>query len=269
MDLLELETKLLMMVICISFASCTNKIDSINMNQLCIDKHLENCIDSNYTDVRKHIYNFINTLKDRESDDIMAIVYGYPYEIDPLIVFNKQKDKLYTTINISFSLIKTSEMDDIQTLYGIKLDSTWLFFLGSHLYLKRDEYKYNKNDALNFKELSYLAHLYRFEFISFNENGLMEIDNSYIENNVNLESFSNIIGSSGTGEERYARIINYYSQKKFNRLEYEQFLKFCETENFKKDSKRDLEFFKIFKRNKPVFETDEWKEYIKSKNKEK
>lgn len=76
-----------MIVICISFTSCINKIDSINMNQLYIDKHLENCVDSNYIDVRKHIYNFINTLKDRESDDIMAIVYGYPYEIDPLIVF--------------------------------------------------------------------------------------------------------------------------------------------------------------------------------------
>ncbi len=149
-----------------------------------------------------------------------------------------------------------------------RCDNTWLFFLGSHLYLKRDEYKYNKNDALNFNELSYLAHLYRFEFISFNENGLMEIDNSYIDNNFKLESFSNFIGSSGTGEERYDRLINYYSQKIFNRLEYEQFLKFYETENFK-NTKRDFEFFKIFKRNQPIFETDEWKEYIKSKNKEK
>ena len=106
------------------------------------------CTDNNYNIVRHELTNYYvqqnfetyKTVYDElgKSVDDMVLRHiesvrgqiGNEYQIDSFIIFNKERSKLFTTINTSLKK-NYGASDLIQTLYGVKIKKIGgIYFLG-------------------------------------------------------------------------------------------------------------------------------------------
>lgn len=225
-----------------------------------------------YEDVYMEISDEVNRMKkDRLKSTLLNVIHDS--RIDKLIIFNKEKTKLYTTLNTSAKIYEHSSSDLVQSLYGVKIDGKWHVYFGANLIALREGYKTNKYEPFTWDELSYVAHEQMFgRFIDFDENGNMLTKHDMVEKYVNPWDIGGTsISHEGTEEERFLRLTAYNQSKKLDSTEYQQLLEeINNSESKEREPIKKLAWWdKLLGAEVPIFDTKVWKEYIAGKNKGK
>ena len=222
-----------------------------------------------YDNVYKDISNEIERMK---KDSLKSTLLNFIHEskIDKLFIFNKEKTKFYTTLNTSARIYSHSTSDLIQSLYGVKIDGVWHVYLGENLIAMRDGYKYDKYEPFTWDEISYMAHEQMFgRFIDFDWRGNLKMKPEMVDKYVNPWDIAGTeISQEGTEKEIFLRFTQKQMSNKIDSIEYLHLLDEVNNPEPKvKDPIVTLTWLdKLWGAEEPIFETDEWKEYIKSKN---
>ncbi|HRD07468.1 MAG TPA: hypothetical protein PK037_07880 [Saprospiraceae bacterium] len=245
------------------------------------------CTDNNYNIVRHELTNYYvqqnfetyKTVYDElgKSVDDMVLRHiesvrgqiGNEYQIDSFIIFNKERSKLFTTINTSLKK-NYGASDLIQTLYGVKIKDRWYLFFGYNLIAMRDGYKKDKFKPLTWEELSYMAREQFFrQFISFDGNSSLVIHEDALNKFINAENIGGTrVSANGTEEVRLLRLYNYKQSRVIDIIEYKELLEHKVDSIEYEESQYDNEFHQdqIINFEQPVFDSKQWKEFVKRKN---
>ena len=111
----------------------------------------------------------------------------YEYKLDSLLCLNKQKNRLITCRFLMVN-IPESTSDDLQFIYGEKIDSNWIFFRGSSIVIPRSLIEgHDSHKPLSYQQLHRIA--------------LKEVYSGYIDQNGNINEkwFNAHFESSGWG----------------------------------------------------------------------
>jgi hypothetical protein len=233
---------------------------------------IQSYIDQNeksYEDVYIEISNEVNRMKnDRLKSTLLNIIHEST--IDKLIIFNKGRTKLYTTLNSSAKIYKNSSSDLIQSIYGVKIDGKWHVYLGNqNLIAMRDGYKTYKYEPFTWEELSYVAHEQMFgRYLKYTENEIA-INYENLEHDTSVRSLTGKnLDEVESEEAAFIELTEYYNSRKLDSTEYQQLLEEINNpEPKERESIKKLTWWdKLWGAEVPVFDTKEWKEYLANKN---
>lgn len=254
---------MLILLIYSFFHSCANFGYDID-NHKKMDEYVKNNFTS-YESVYHELQNKIDDMVGRHVHSIRGQI-GNEYRIDSFIVFNSERNKLFTTLNTK-NMNMSSSSDLVQNLYGVKIDDNWLLFFGYNLIAQREGYKKDVSKVFTWDELSYVAREQMFpQFIGFDVNNNIIISDKAFHKHVKAE----VIGGSrvspeGSEDEKILRLWNYEQAVILDSLEYKELVE--------KDSvKIDNPLYQIDKPenqsfwfNTLIFDSQEWKDYMKER----
>ncbi len=237
---------------------------------------IQDFIIDNFEDYR-HVHDTLNDIiKYRVKMKVKSaksLISKTSFQVDNLIIFNKDRTKLYTTLNSINPINAIGSSDLIQSLYGVKIEGKWYVFLGANLIAMRDDYKYNKYEPFTWDEISFMAHEQMFSrYISIADNGKLIPKSDIVEKYVDPEHIGgSSISQEGTEKERFIRLWEFENSQTLDSTEIEQIKEDLEAgKNKPKDPIKKVTWWdRLWGKEVPIFETDEWKEYIRSKNQEK
>jgi hypothetical protein len=121
----------------------------------------------------------INNLREVESELI------YPYKIDSLLCFNKEKNRLITCRHLYVN-VRSASSDDLQFVYGEKINAQWYFFKGASIVVPRSMIKgQDIHKPISYQQLHQIA--------------LKEVYSGYLNSNgeINEEWFTGHFENAG------------------------------------------------------------------------
>ncbi len=112
------------------------------------------------------IYHQLNDNLLAWKTDSLAITKNYFFDnywqIDSALVFNKNRTRLFTTLNSKSKSIKDATVDTVNEIGGAQINGEWYFFTPISMPVLREKYQDSIYAAFTFEELSYIAHKHRF-----------------------------------------------------------------------------------------------------------
>jgi len=195
-----------------------------------------------------------------------------PIKIDSIFIFNKDSTSFFTIVEKRKVNFKNASSDLIMDFHGRKINNKWYFFFGSSTVLPREYYQDSVYSPMSFEELSYLAYDMKFKY--------------FIENDLPLpdDYFDDVLGAYNCkpyGAIDYDRkAVNLcldslalktnkeYHAKKLSKEEIVEIQKSIdESVRPPEPIKKNKEWWQFWKDEPkiPIFETEEWKDYLKEK----
>ncbi len=236
---------------------------------------IQDFIKDNFNDY-KHVHDTLNNIIENrvkmKFKSAKSLISKTGFNVDKLIILNKDKTKLYTTVNSINSIKAIGSSDLIQSLYGVKIDGRWYVFIGhQNLIAMRDSYKYDKYEPFTWDEISFMAHEQMFgRYISIDKSGSLIIDYGQLDKDTGVRELTGKIpGEYTTPDDAFISFnAEYYESQTLDSIEIAQIKEDLEAgKNKPKDPIKKLTWWdRLRGKEVPIFETDEWKEYIRSKN---
>ena len=236
---------------------------------------IQDFIKDNFNDY-KHIHDTLNDIIEyrvkMKVKSAKSLISKTGFQVDNLIIFNKDKTKLYTTLNSVNPINAIGSSDLIQSLYGVKIEGKWLVYIGhQNLIAMRDSYKYNKYEPFTWDEISFMAHEQMFgRYISIDKSGSLVINYDQLDKDTGVRELTGKIpGEYSTTDDAFISFIaEYYEAQTMDSLEIAQIKEDIEAgKNKPRDPIKKVTWWdRLWGAEVPIFETDEWKKYIKSKN---
>jgi hypothetical protein len=194
----------------------------------------------------------------------------YAWKLDSTFIFNSDSTLFFTTINLADNRNRNAIADDLSNFAGRKINNKWYFFFGSSTVLLREYYQYSKYNPLSFEEMSYLAYEQNFSYSIENNKPLPEeaMDDFFgggMVQYLGIKGRKNI----NTYIDSMALVTNAaYHAKKMSKEEIAEIQKTIDESvrpsEQKKETKQWWQFWKEDPQI-PIFETEEWKDYLKKK----
>jgi hypothetical protein len=238
--------KIIFYISALILLSCQMKNSKLK-NELVIQNFIRDNF-KNYRHVHDTLDGIIEDKVKMKVKSAKSLISKTGFQVDNLIIFNKDKTKLYTTLNSINPIIAIGSSDLIQSLYGVKIEGKWLVFIGhQNLVAMRDGYKYNKYEPFTWDEISFMAHEQMFgRYISIDKNGSLSINHDQFDKDTGVRELTGTLDS----------------------LEIAQIKEDLEAgKNKPRDPIKKVTWWdRLWGKEIPIFETVEWKAYIKSKN---
>ena len=155
-----------------------SKVAKVVRKEIAIRKYVEQNF-SSYEDQYRILKDTI-TFWSSTYNSISASIYLNDWELDRLIIFNKERDKLIGFLSVVDTVSKDRYFDKYYFLRGIKDGQKWLFHLGHQTMLSRGTHKVDAFHPLSFNETRVLAHYYGSSFVK-ERNGVLVIDYERVE----------------------------------------------------------------------------------------
>ncbi|MBK8627445.1 MAG: hypothetical protein IPN86_18320 [Saprospiraceae bacterium] len=254
----------------------SNKIENYFEYSLSGEKKVQQYISTHfheYDDVREEVHKIINNGLQNKLMKYKSQINKTFFSTDSLYIFNPSRNKFYTTLNSINSINASGSSDLVQGLYGVKIQDQWYIFFGGNLIAMRGGYKYDKYEPFTWDEISFMAHEQMFgKYLSFDWKGKLSINHELIDKEVNPWDLGGTsVSEEGTETERFLRIWEFKNSQIIDSLQIAQIKEDLEAgKNKPKDPIKKVTWWnKLWGEEVPIFETDEWKEYIKSKNQRK
>ena len=226
---------------------------------------------STYSNIRKQLEDEVSFKIDHKLQDYIGLSFKTGFKIDELILFNTSNTKLFTTLNSLNSSQASGSSDLVQGLYGIKIKNKWHIYLGANCIAMREGYKYNKYEPFTWEELSFVAHDNFFrKYIAFDSKGRVIINHDKVDEYATPWNIGGTaIEHNGTEEENFIKLTEYFESRKIDSVEYQELLdEIYNPEPKKKDPIYKVSWWdKLWGAEVPIFETKEWKEFIKENEK--
>jgi len=246
---------LTIILICFIFA-CSSHQD--NLNYIYIPKQ----------DLHSELEVWMSNLKrDLNKTAGIALYCNDCYSFESLLLFNKDKTKVITTLNVQ-NPYRNGTSDDVIGVVGRKVYGKWYFFMGANMVVIHATYKHDKYEPLSFLELSYIA---REEFLRpFYKivDGKVVPNHEAVDKAVKLPV--HVYGHNNETEENTKHYIdNYiYKDKYVPQEEYDRIK--TKIENSVRPPSPpavELSFWdKLRGKKPPIFERKEWKDYIANRS---
>ncbi len=250
------------------FSSCGNQ-----KNMLIKEKAISSYIDKNFNSYKNTYIELNEVIKKQANANIKWYVEKLfrKWQIDSLIIFNRDQTKLYTTLNTFTNSWEGGSSDLVQSLYGVKIKGKWHVYLGNqNLIAMRSGYKTNKYEPFTWEELSYVAHEQMFgRYIKYTKNGI-EINHIALEKDTGVRALTGKnLDEVESEEAAFIELTEYYNSRKIDSLEYQEMINEINNPTPKeRDPIKKVSWWdKLWGAEVPIFDTKEWKEYIKNKSK--
>lgn len=262
-----------LIIIILFTISCNNQNDLRPKERNNLNSNQNEYVKKNFNEC-KEIYNLIkDTINSWKTDSLLAVEFLFTrpqYYLDSLIVLNKDSTRLFGSY-IKIDIKNNSIFDYIDGLGGAKINNNWYFFFGIHNVIDRATYQDSIYSPLTFDELSYLARQNLAGAFYKDENGKVKVRESFFDFMDDPNGWGLPPGS--TREDIDSLIVARNKEmhtRKIDPKEIEQIKAEMVKSVRPKEPIHDIKWYeKILPKKKKLFETDEWKEYIRSKNQEK
>jgi hypothetical protein len=214
----------------------------------------------------KDVFKFANDTLNKwitDSLDVSASIAFGDWELDSVIIFSNDKKIFKSTINIKIPY-QESVADENHEFSGRKIDGKWYFFFGSTLVLTREYYQDSIYTPMSFEELSFLAYKNQFKYYVENK---IPLSDDYLDPYFDLRDCpkGSRLEINRCLDSLALKTNAEYNRKKLSsetiaRLQHDKNEKTYSVEPF--NNKRSWwQFWKEV----PIFETEEWKDYLKQK----
>lgn len=251
----------------------SNKIENYFEYSLSDEKKVQKYISNHfheYDDVREEVHKIINNGLKNKLKKYKSQINKTFFSTDSLYIFNSSRNKFYSTLNSINSINASGSSDLVQGLYGVKIQDQWLIFLGGNLIAMRGGYKYDKYEPFTWDEISFMAHEQMFgKYLSFDWKRKLSINQDLVDKYVDPWNIGGTsVSEEGTEKERFLRLWEFENSQTLDSTEIAQIKEDLEAGNNKpKDPIKKVTWWdRLWGEEVPIFETDEWKEHIKSKN---
>lgn len=186
--------------------------------------------------------------------------------LDSMIVFNSDSTRFYTNVLKRDVQHKDAVFDYIYGLGGAKIQGKWYFFFGMNTTIDRASYQDSMYSPLSFDELSYLAREHLHNAYTIDQNGSIITNDQFFvfmynrrvwgmsENSTMLQLDSFIV--SRTQLERV---------KKIDVEELNDIKRHMATSKKPVEPAHDVSLWQKWFGEKKLFESQEWKDYLKKK----
>jgi len=168
---------LIILFISLSFNSCKDKI---------IIQPYDKYVSDNFRDYKDIRETLVDTLIQWKVDSLIGTTnffYQDTWQIDSILLFNRDSSRLFTTLNVRHGNKKDSRSDIIEGIVGVKIKKKWYFHFGGTRIVSRLGLKSDIYSTLSFEELSFISHTRTMaRFLKINENGEYFIDYDEMEN---------------------------------------------------------------------------------------
>jgi hypothetical protein len=249
----------------------------------CSPKDKENRFNNNYfLQSDKYIKN--NSLANQILDTLLAwqkdsLNISLPYQIGEnenlnwqivdLIIVNSDSTRLFTFQIKSMKKWSNAKVDYIEDLAGAKINGKWYFFFGSSTVIDRATYQDSIYSPLTFDELSYLARKNLSGAFYKDSTGEVKVRESFFDFMDDPNGWGLLPGSTRKDIDSVIVARNKEMHtRKIDPKEIEHIKAEMTNSVRPKEPIPDIKWYeKIFPKKKKLFETDEWKDYVKSKNK--
>ena len=254
------DRKYLLFIVFIIFFSC-NKTENSNKIEIPYYNNFKN-ISKTYNEIGDTLNHWIN-------DSLLAtkkIFFAKKWTIDSMVIFNSDSSRLF-----AYVMNKGRKSDYHYDLAGAKINGKWYFFFGSSTVIDRASYQDSIYSPLTFDELSYLARENLSGAFYKDENGEVKVKESFFDFMDDTNGWGLPPGSTTKDIDSLIVAGNKEMHThKIDPLEIEQIKADMAKSVRPKEPIPDMAWYeKIFPKKKKLFETDEWKEYIKSKSSKK
>ncbi len=214
-----------------------------------------------------------DTISKWKSDSLNSAKYLYDFDTYILqdLVLNNDSTRMFTYAISIDTGYKHSVFDYQYDLGGAKINDKWYFFFGSSTVVDRATYQDSIYSPLTYDELSYLARKNLSGAFYQDENGDIKVRESFFDFMDDPNGWGLPSGSTRSDIDSVivARNIEMHSRK-IDPKEIEKIKAEMAMSVRPKEPIPDIKWYeKIFPKEKKLFETDEWKEYVRSKNQEK
>ena len=255
---LGIKSKLIILLLFISCSKQNNKIKSF-FNPYFEKKIIES----------KFIYKELSdTILSWKYDSLMV---SKPYfvndrwKIDSLIILSSDSTRLFATM---MRQKKTVPADGLEDIGGANINGKWYFFFGSSTVIDRATYQDSIYSPLTFDELSYLARQNLAGAFYKDENGSVKVRDNFFNFMDDPNGWGLPPGSTRKDIDSVIVAQNKEMHtRKIDLKEIEQIKADMAKSVRPKEPKKQLKWYEhIFPPKKKLFETDEWKEYVKNKS---
>lgn len=252
---------------------CNNLNDQGTKNRNKLNTNQNEYIKKNFNEC-KEIFNLIkDTINTWKTDSLLAVEFLFTrpqYHIDSLIVLNSDTTRFIGSY-INIDIKNNSIFDYIDDLGGARIEGKWYFFFGIHTVIDRATYQDSIYSPLTFDELSYLARQNLSGAFVKDENGDVKVRESFFDFMDDPKGWGLPPGSTrkdidsvivARNKEMHTRKIDPIRIK-------QELAEMAKSVRPNEPVKPELSWYeKIVKPRKKdkLFESDEWKEYVKSKN---
>ena len=134
----------------------------------------------------------------------------------------------------------------------------------------RDGYKYNKYEPFTWEEISFMAHEQMFDrYISIDKSGSLIINYDQLDKDTGVRELTGKIpGEYTTPDDAFISLNEYYETQTLDSTEIAQIKEDIEAgKNKPRDPIKKVTWWdRVWGKEIPIFETDEWNEYVKSKS---
>lgn len=260
MDMFNLEIKSKLIILLLLF-SCSKQNDK---NEIFSFPYIEKkIIDS------KFIYNeLLDSILLWKYDSLLVskpYLVNDSWKIDDLIILSSDSTRIFATM---MRQKKTVPADGLEDLAGAKINGKWYFFFGTSTVIDRATYQDSIYSPLTFDELSYLARKNLSGAFTKDHNGEIKVRDDFFDFMDDPNGWGLPPGSTRADIDSVivARNKEMHSRK-IDPAEIEHIKAEMAKSVRPKEPEKQLKWHEhIFPPKKKLFETDEWKEYIKSRN---
>lgn len=195
----------------------------------------------------------------------------HKWQIDSQIIFNADSDLIYTTVNTKLSGFRSATVDNISDIGGAKINGKWyFFFMNVSMPVERALYQDSIYAPYTFEELSYIAHKHRFsQTVDWNTDGTYKVKEEYFTKNFYDAISKNCLPAQSTKtcfDSIVVQLNKDYYKHKITLEEINEISSAMAESVSPPQPKIETTFWeKIFGREKKLFESKEWKEYLKKK----
>ncbi len=215
----------------------------------------------------QYVYSCLNdTLKSWKND---SVALSKPYffdnfnKVDSMMVFNSDSTRCYCNfVEQSVSGL----MDGIQGIGGARIHGKWYFFFGSSTVIDRASYQDSIYSPLSFDELSYLAREHLHNAYTIDQNGSIITNDQFFVFMYNRRVWG--MSENSTMLQLDSFIVSRTQLERLKKIDVEELndiKRHMATSKKPVEPAHDVSLWQKWFGEKKLFESQEWKDYLKKK----
>lgn len=223
---------------------------------------------SSYSQIHQAIRDTLDSYIKDSLEASKYLYYQRDFIIDSLIIFNTDSTRLLACLIKQDAGHKHAIFDYIEALAGAKINDKWYFFFGSSTVIDRATYQDSIYSPLTFDELSYLARKNLSGAFTKDQNGEIKVRDDFFDFMDDPIGWGLPPGSTRADIDSVIVAGNKVKHtRKIDPAEIERIKAEMAKSVRPKEPEKQLKWYEhIFPPKKKLFETDEWKNFVKSKN---
>lgn len=238
-------------------------------NDIFIDQRNDIYLSKNFNKYAQTYQQISDSLQKWRNDSLNIMIYlldTSSTRLDSMIVFNSDSTRLYTNVLKRDVENKDAVFDYIYGLGGAKIHGKWYFFFGMNTTIDRASYQDSIYCPLSFEELSYLAREHLHNAFTINQNGAIITNDQFFEFMYNRRGWA--LSENSTMQQLDSLIVARTQEERLKKIDVEELndiKRHMASSKIRLVPIQDVSLWQKWFGEKKLFESQEWKDYLKKK----